>query len=143
MDTFHRNARDVIVHLHSGLGASGVGTDFTSRLPIPLHIDEGWVVKLVDLQMEYTPKAKLTNIYICSNICDTSIVASYSLPLLHHLQVQNKTVTSADTLRVKVIPGEIRNIRLYALGNTTLASGMSLPSVEKSLSSCTLLFSKL
>ena len=143
MDTLFRNAGDVIVHLHSGLGATGVGTDFTSRLPIPLYIDEGWVVKLIDLQMEYTSEPELTNIYICSNICENSIVASYSLPLLYHLQIQKKTVAPTETIRIKVIPGEIRNIRLYALGNTTLASGMSLPPVEKSVSSCTLLFSKL
>jgi hypothetical protein len=107
--------------------------DFSCLLADRLQLhNEVWQCGLVEFRLTERP-AQPT--YLCSNICEDSIVGGYKLPVL--CRVDNKNTQPSHVIYLRVKTSEVSVIRLY-LENS---SGRSEP-LTNATAYCTLRFRK-
>ena len=87
--------------------------DFMVHLPKPLYLHEGhWTVSLLELNLSVaTTQPKL---YVCSNLCQNSIVGDRVLPLLRLVNlVKAENIICIYPYQVSLRLGEFQDVRVY------------------------------
>ena len=108
-----------IVHLNSisslDYFPANHSQDFTVQLPRELILDEvdRWTCDLVQSSLPFPPKLQYTY-YLCSNVCEESLVGDFVLPILRVIY-PSKHTQFIERLNVPVKLGRISAIRLYLL----------------------------
>ena len=96
---------------HSSEIFENTSTNFKVRLNRPLRLEEGWKVALCQYNSTVPP-----HLYICSNICNSTIVGQKQLNILRYINNKEKNLIP---YYVAVTQHFIDSIHIYMLNATT------------------------
>lgn len=99
-----------IAKLHS----NNTAYDFRVTLPRPLCLLGYWVVALTEFTVHDGEIAKPTELYVCSDLCDDSVVGGNEVPLLRRVYHEKDGNTIFSTpYDVPLRIGQLHDIHVY------------------------------
>ena len=96
---------------HSSEIFQNTPVNFKVRLNRPLRLEAGWKVALCQYRSTVAP-----HIYVCSNICNSTIVGQKQLNILRYVPDKEKNL---DRYYVTVAQNFIDSIQIYILNAST------------------------
>jgi hypothetical protein len=110
---------------------------FSVHLPERLFLKGKWDVALCEL--DYQGKVSADSVYICSGICESSVVGDIKLPVLRRISLKGKKkhYEFSHLFFIPVIHQEIPTINVFIRGE----HGENM-SVESGTVKCTLVFKR-
>lgn len=117
--------------------------DFKVQLGERLHLKGGWECALVEFQynLPQIPESDVSEIYICSNLCDSSLIGKAKLPILRRIP---NLINGIDTIQsfdhvfyVPVVQQEFSVVDIYIRDKNLKRLSFDTGSI-----SCTLHFKK-
>ena len=86
--------------------------DFMVHLPKPLYLQGHWTISLLEFNLSVaTPQPEL---YVCSNLCQDSIVGDRELPLLRLVNLKMaENIIYNYPYQVPLRLGEFQDVRVY------------------------------
>lgn len=86
--------------------------DFLVHLPKPLYLQGHWTVSLLEFNLSTT--STQPELYVCSNLCQDSIVGDRELPLLRLVNCKKSgNIIYNYPYEVPLRLGELQDVRVY------------------------------
>ena len=95
--------------------ASNQPYSFRVHLPQPLNLKGVWTVSLLEFSLDpgQTKQRGLPEVFVCSNICEDTIVGDRELPLLRRVYLDKENIVYQSPYEVPIKLGHFQDVHVY------------------------------
>lgn len=88
---------------------------FRVHLPRPLNLRGVWTVSLLEFSLDpgKSKQQGFPEVFLCSNICDDTIVGDTELPLLRRIYLDKENIIYQSPYEVPIKLGQFQDIHVY------------------------------
>lgn len=88
---------------------------FRIHLPRPLDLKGVWTVSLLEFSLDpgKTNQQGFPEVFVCSNICEDTIVGDRELPLLRRVYLDKENIIYQSPYEVPVKLGQFQDVHVY------------------------------
>ena len=89
--------------------------NFRVHLPKPLNLNGVWTVSLLEFSLDpgQTKQQGLPEVFLCSNICEDTIVGDKELPLIRRVYLEKENIIYQCPYEVPIKLGQFQDIHMY------------------------------
>ena len=89
--------------------------NFRVHLPKPLILNGVWTVSLLEFSLDpgQTKQRGLPEVFLCSNICEDTIVGDKEMPLIRRVYLEKENIIYQCPYEVPIKLGQFQDVHMY------------------------------
>ena len=95
--------------------ASNQPYSFRVHLPKPLILNGVWTVSLLEFSLDpgQTKQRGLPEVFVCSDICEDTIVGEREMPLIRRVYLDKENIVYQSPYEVPIKLGQFQDVHVY------------------------------